>query len=863
MANIRNVARLAVLCALGCALSIAVLSVADSASAAAQEVVAQADDERLAIIQMEQLRNAEGASVIPVRVTVQSRRAVDATLEIRSRNTNLTWQLPLALAANTEVEQMLAVPVTFNQLGRLDATLFSGGDELAEARLENRAAHENAVGVLGLEAGDAEVAMKPDIGMASLIELNDLRLLSALDSLVVSEAGVRALTPEEQTELVSWVWSGHQLLVAGEAGVLAEFLPVDSPSDRSVVLMGAGVIRYVDRDWQDSVSPGISAASGMNFDNGGPIQTSNRELLNDGGFRVAGVGVMAIVLLVYLLVAGPLAFVVLSTTNRQTMAWLVLPAIAALFTGGIFIGGRALNGGRSDAYASVVEVNPIAGTRTETILISRAGKRAVELPETYSIIGTPVSNPWEFRGAGGPINVRPSRTTTEIEFEIDRGSGGTAIVSGIDPQMADQLLVEGLNLDGSVLTGSVRNRSGKTLQNMMVFVGERSVAVDQVADGESSEFSLDLSSRPDRFGSELRAWNVELEPNFFGGNPDETQAMIDGPTNGTSWLRWRTSKGGADVPDGLVTVVGWSRDLDSLRGGRGRTALVARSALPSPVAALVPAQVRSFQLDTPPGERFFFDGPDIAFEDGAGGIGADEVVQYLRPPGSDASALALGLDREVSQLRLWLDDEWRSFEIDRNTGRSVAIPDEAWENDTLTVQYQMGDFFNPGGRFAELVILTDATGTVELLPPGETSSRAPEFDEEFGPGFGPVDLGQDILIDNPLELGVEEEFEFVGDGFLEGTFDIWSVDLQPGDEITIDMKRRQGGPLDPFLVLSGPSGQIDEDDDGGAETNSRIRYTADVAGLYQIEARPLGGSPEAFGEYELIVLVRRPGGEGS
>jgi len=90
MANIRYVVRLLAFAGLLSLVGVVV----------APQVNAQDDNERLAVIGLEQLRSAEGATVVPIRVTVQSRRAVDATLEIQSRDTNLTWQLPLALAGS-------------------------------------------------------------------------------------------------------------------------------------------------------------------------------------------------------------------------------------------------------------------------------------------------------------------------------------------------------------------------------------------------------------------------------------------------------------------------------------------------------------------------------------------------------------------------------------------------------------------------------------------------------------------------------------------------------------------------------------------------------------------------------------------
>ena len=112
---------------------------------------AGAQDDAVAVIELEQLRTSGGADMVPVRVLVESRRAVDGVLEVSARESNLTWQFPIAVAANTEVQQLIGVPTgSFDGIGRLDATLFSGNDELAEARLDDREANANAIGLLGV-----------------------------------------------------------------------------------------------------------------------------------------------------------------------------------------------------------------------------------------------------------------------------------------------------------------------------------------------------------------------------------------------------------------------------------------------------------------------------------------------------------------------------------------------------------------------------------------------------------------------------------------------------------------------------------------------------------------------------------------
>ncbi len=816
------------------------------------------DEERVAVVEIELLRTSNGAAVVPLQVTVESRRAVEAELEVAVPGLNMSWRYPLALAANTEVRQVILVPTDLFELRRVEAALLSGSDELATAEVNAQAANENAVGLLGIEAPGDEVTLNPDVGKASLIELDDLRLLPGLDSLVVSPASVRALSPEEQNVLLSWVWGGKQLLVAAESGSVDEWLPAPSAEDGPHELVGAGIVRYVGRDWNDHVSPGLTVASDPSVQFDGP-RGSNIELFRDGGFSVPSLRVLTIILLVYLLVAGPLTFALLSSRNKQSLTWIVLPALAVLFTTGVFVGGQFVNSGRTDAYAAVVEVNPVSGTRTETLLVSRSGRRTIELPETYSVVGTGTSggfNEFDFdgRGLGGggaPITQRPSRTTTELEFRIDAGSGGTVVVQGIDATMANQLVIENLALSDGELTGTVRNETSALLEEVIVMVGNRSTPVTTIAAGESIDFELSVNGGGGRFGNELRAWGVDRRNFFeFGPNNDPSEAIKTGPVNGTSWLDWRASKLGADSVEGLVTAVGWSRELDALRDGTGRTALVARANMPTTDEPLLPAQVRAFKTQVPT-FNFNFAGPQSQ----------TEVSRFVRPSGADAGNLALRFPRGSSELSVWVDDEWRWFRVDDDTGILVVIPEEAWVDDTLTARLR-SDGFNPGqGDALSLAVRTDRADEVELGPPGEKIERRQRFEDEFfeGPQGGFEQSRRPLafeLADAPSE---EVTVSVTDGGFIEGGYDVWELPLLAGDEVEVAM-RRFGGQLDPLLVIRNPDDlTIAENDDDGNSTDSLVRFSAEADGVYEIEARPLGGG--GFGEYELDVTITRPGGE--
>jgi 3D (Asp-Asp-Asp) domain-containing protein len=78
-----------------------------------------------------------------------------------------------------------------------------------------------------------------------------------------------------------------------------------------------------------------------------------------------------------------------------------------------------------------------------------------------------------------------------------------------------------------------------------------------------------------------------------------------------------------------------------------------------------------------------------------------------------------------------------------------------------------------------------------------------------------------------------------------------TVQLQAGQNYTIDLKTLQAG-YDPYLWLINPTGQIvAQDDDSGGFPNSRINYTATVAGNYQLKVGSFANG--SGGMYELSI----------
>ena len=99
-----------------------------------------------------------------------------------------------------------------------------------------------------------------------------------------------------------------------------------------------------------------------------------------------------------------------------------------------------------------------------------------------------------------------------------------------------------------------------------------------------------------------------------------------------------------------------------------------------------------------------------------------------------------------------------------------------------------------------------------------------------------------------------EDLNFEQDGFLEGTWDTWSLVLEPGDDVTVTMRSNT---LDSLLIINKEDGTfVAENDDafnGNLGLDSQIEFVADEWGVYVIETRPLFG-PE-FGEYTVFIDV--------
>lgn len=197
-----------------------------------------------------------------------------------------------------------------------------------------------------------------------------------------------------------------------------------------------------------------------------------------------GLGSMLMLLLGYLIVIGPVNYLILKRFDKREWAWLSLPVLSLLFVGGFYFVGF----GRFEPVVShlitITELSPGTGTGTTTSYLGvyAPGKRSFAVPVT----GAGFIQPFQMGGrrVNGRV-VMGDRTTVEFPTMSNTTMSGftmeqdITLTGGID-------LVEA-QLSGRFLTGKLKNRLDRPIDGLAITVGGSSQLVGRLAPGETSE----------------------------------------------------------------------------------------------------------------------------------------------------------------------------------------------------------------------------------------------------------------------------------------------------------------------------------------------------------------------------------------
>ncbi|MFL5756948.1 MAG: hypothetical protein ACJ77N_11690 [Chloroflexota bacterium] len=377
--------------------------------------------------------------------------------------------------------------------------------------------------VVGGTAGPGTLAALPD-------DLVPYRPTSTLDVDAAAVRGLLGQLPDNAATLPALAGdpgSGRPLATSGDRVIAAERV------------FGSGLVTLVGFDpttpwiadskktstplWQHLIPARQTSTQGIADDSQLISAVSNLPSL-----ALPPVGGLIALLFGYIVLVGPVNYLVLRRIDRREWAWLTIPVLIVVFTVGAFGFGASLRG--SDVIVhEVAIVRGAPGTTVGTV-------------QSYLGVFSPSRATYHLRVPGGALLSSP---TNGDVFGAD-GSGPMDVVQG-DPSevrgltvgfgslravraeaSTDVPLVEGdLRLENGTVTGVVRNKSTRTLLRPAVVFGASSVVLSDIAPGSEVKVNLTLTQNPQfQGGLSDRVLGTSIGGNNPGGFDAEAQRML-------------------------------------------------------------------------------------------------------------------------------------------------------------------------------------------------------------------------------------------------------------------------------------------------------------------------------------------------
>ena len=615
---------------------------------------------------------------VPVRIHITADRLVQGTLHVQLEQLgdSVPVTVPVEVPGGSDKQYLVVLP-TLAGATRADITARLTGDDAAAGDAEvNFTGDTELVGLVpGLVASvPGPLPLRHDLGTARFQQLRDDDLatpgaLDALGTIVTGPEGLAPLSESARVNVLSWLDQGGRLVVDAAPGDRVAGLPDPWQPGAAVRLFtGRGEVRLASGAvaagrWSGLIEPTSLLEPGEVGGMGsfGPDTGVGTAIAADGGLRVPALGWLVAFLVAYVLLAGPVVFLVLRRGRRPGWTWFVVPGVAVVFAIGAFVVGSDLRTGNETAHGTAVETGP-AGARAFSYvgLLSRSGADAeVRFPAGWQSSGLATPAFGDFgpapRLTSGPSQVVVQGDTTVGEVDLD--PGGFGLLTGWGPigETPGLEVTAVAEADGSV-GGTVRNTTDGVLRDILILVGVRAWGGGALQPGESADWQLGPGA-----GLSQDTWNGFAETpwsdaaGWDDGVPDPGSAV-----NYQLWVDWR-SRLADPYPGGLVVAAGWTDawtpPVDSgrpLRGGR--TVFTTQAGVTAAVEGTVPVDAvrreyvrgtQSTPVEVPQEVRDDF------------GDGSAAVVRFTLPPGADGSRrLELDVPSAIVHLELLVGGRW-------------------------------------------------------------------------------------------------------------------------------------------------------------------------------------------------------------
>ena len=327
--------------------------------------------------------------------------------------------------------------------------------------------------------------------------------------------GARLLPAPASTALL--VQDGNPLLVQrslGSGRVVASAVALD---DADLVAW-----RGLDTLWATLVPPSQVAVSWA-----GPFATVNTirdsqvptYLNNLPALDLPPLRALLILLGVYVLLAGPVTFLILRRFDRMAWAWLTIPTLTLIFAVLAYGFGARQRG--SDIIINELAVVETGGDGTGMLHgyvgVFSPVKASYDLRASPTTLFRPLTNPnW---GGGGPapttgaINARYSNEPAAVrDLAINQWS---MEMLAFERPIADAPSVDvQVRLDGDTVTGSVRNTSNRTLNDAVLLVGGQAERLGTLEPGDEKTLKLRLLNNFNQSSISYLLYQKELDAGY-------------------------------------------------------------------------------------------------------------------------------------------------------------------------------------------------------------------------------------------------------------------------------------------------------------------------------------------------------------
>ena len=244
------------------------------------------------------------------------------------------------------------------------------------------------------------------------------------------------------------------------------------------------------------------------------------------------IGGLLILLAGYILLVGPLNYLLLRRLDRREWAWLTMPLLVVGFAAAAYVYGNTLRGGQ-------IIINEIA-------IVRGAPDTTVATATAYVGVFSPSRETYQLEVPGGALLSPPTSGDLVTGFDGTQNAGALDILQGDTARVRDlsvgygslravraEVPVAGplvsavLRLEGDRLKGSVTNRSTITLEKPTVVLGGTVDVLADLAPGATA--SVDVQAGTGQFDQRLAdriLGDVFFNGGPFTSNPDSQRLLV-------------------------------------------------------------------------------------------------------------------------------------------------------------------------------------------------------------------------------------------------------------------------------------------------------------------------------------------------